>query len=286
MSHKNIILLFILLNLLAIQAKAAPLNIATFNLEYYGRGGNPTGQPNDEYRNPFLSEFLSEQLKEADVIVFEEVIEVEELKKLMLPMKMTCHSYEQQAVDLHQYISLCHKDQYQFVPFQKDGNFAMYEVQSGNKNLRPGLWGILKDNNNIPLLQIVGVHLKAFEEKAAFRLQQVEALTQKLQENVVSYPTMIIGDFNVYQNEKFDFEKKFGEALNLKNISYPELYSYRTITQAKSFDQAYLSNVLTASAHVKGPCNNENHLGTRFQNLDFYNRTISDHCPVLYQITF
>ncbi len=266
-------------------ACSSPLSIATFNIEYYGLAGNSTGTFKDEYRNPFLEEFMKDQIGEAQVIVFQEIVDVPALGSLMAKFNMTCRTYEKQATELHQYVVLCHKQEFRFESLREDGLYAMEEVKAGNTHVRPGLWGMLQDREGHPILQIVSVHLKAHKDGTALRLEQIKALSHKLEKDRVAYPTIVIGDFNAHNNDKDEFAKIF--ALNtskLKLASYPQANSYRTYEISGAYDQAFISDYLNFKAEVKGPCNLENQSGKRFLNLDFYNRTISDHCPVLYQI--
>lgn len=266
-------------------ACASPLSIATFNIEYYGLAGNATGTFKDEYRNPFLEDFMKGQIAQAQVIVFQEIVDVPALSSLMAKFNMNCQSYEKQVTEFHQYVVLCYKQDFRFESLREDSLFAMEEVKAGNTKLRPGLWGMLQDKAGHPILQIVAVHLKAHEDSAALRLKQVKAIYKKLEKNGAAYPTIVIGDFNAHNNDKEEFAKIF--ALNsskLKLASYPQTYSYRTYNVSGAYDQAFISDYLNFKAEVKGPCNLENQSGKRFFNLDFYNRTISDHCPVLYQI--
>src|SRR5262245_14025991 len=51
------------------------LRVATFNIRWYGVGGD-IDAPKPEYRNPTLRAFWDQHLADADLVVFEEIVDV------------------------------------------------------------------------------------------------------------------------------------------------------------------------------------------------------------------
>lgn len=275
------------LSLLSLVACASTLNVATMNIEYFGLGGSPAGEFKDEYRIPFLKEFIKNELSEVDVFVFQEIVNKTALYDLMSEQHFSCVSYEHK-MPLHQYVVLCYSKRFTFKSLNQDGlSYNLDDVLAGNSNMRPGVWGLLQDEQKKMTLRIIGVHLKAHADGRALRLKQVDALSRRLSNESEQFPTIVLGDFNAHENDKLDFEGIFSKSnFPMSLARYGEEFSYRTLQTSGAYDQAYLSSEIIYSAMVKGPCNNINNLGKRFGQIDFYNRTISDHCPVVYNLKF
>ncbi len=272
---------------LTLTACGSVLNVATFNIEYFGLGGSSAGEFKDEYRIPFLKEFMDKELSEVDVFIFEEIVNKESLYKMMAERNFSCVSYERAAFN-HQYVVLCHSNRFVFKSLNQDGEgYQLEDVLAGNQNMRSGVWGLLQDSEGKISLRIIGVHLKAHPDGRPLRFKQVQALAKRLGDEKDKFPTIVIGDFNAHGNDALDFEKIFSESpFSLSLARYGEEFSYRTLQFSGAYDQAYVSSHITYSAFVKGPCNNKDNFGKRFDQIDFYNRTISDHCPVVYNLNF
>ncbi len=259
--------------------QARNITITTFNIKLYGIGGEWAGTPEDEYRDPWLQEFLGQVGFNSDVILFQEIVDVNRLQNLM-GTNYNCLSYFHPRPK-HQKVALCHKTTFGFVKEVIDDNFIIEEVALGK--YRPALWGVLTDNKKIPLMHIVGVHLKARPSSAAKRDKQMEIISKKIGELNDQLPIIVLGDFNSF--DQTGDEQMIQEWLRPHSLIPMEIEgnnTYITWQYQNKFDHIFASESLTPirPVQISGPCNNETLKGIRFNDVPFYNRFISDHCPL------
>lgn len=256
-----------LLSLFVIRAEA--LVVTSLNIEWFGRGGSIYGSIEDEYRQERLKDYISNQLPDSDVFVFQEITHVESISEIMKAYE--CISYDA-GTSRHQFVVMCSK------PGLLQAQKVNHDVRLGKKGLRAALIGEYKVLETT--YKVIGVHLKAGKAETELRLEQVDALQKDLKDEK---PTIIVGDFNTYRKERtnlsFDDTEYINESLGLKfKLVANETPTYMGY-YSRVFDRAWTKNVKGAAASVYGPCS-ENSVAAPFDARNFYNRFISDHCAL------
>jgi endonuclease/exonuclease/phosphatase family metal-dependent hydrolase len=274
------------------ETSSTNLTFTTFNIEWYGLGGSMKGSLQDEHRNDSLKKFIAKELASSDIISFQEVVDVDGVKKNLLPAGWGCESY-QHASEKHQHVVLCHRAGLQFNREPSDDNDIIDVVAGNDGHSRPALHLIVSDSSGRPITRVIGVHLKAFPNYAVMRYSQAKKIGMYLQTVAdTNLPVVILGDFNTYPaktNGKDD-----DDALNIQTVlnKYQKgmsevkgkfINSYRTAKLGSYFDRIYRSaNVSVVNeASAYSACNSKD-----VSVIAAYNETISDHCPVSATLKF
>lgn len=277
--------LFLLLGFQTLSA--ASVSITTFNVRMYGY------VKDSEVRDPELIKFINESIPASDIIVFEEIMDVPRFTKI-LPAGWACITYDHTAP--HQYVLLCHSSRFNFKREPTDDNDVIDDVSGPKKSLRPAVTAIVTDLKGNTLFRMVGVHLKALPNFSKTRIEQAEIISRYLEKvQDPSIPVVMAGDFNTYktdlngqaENDVDLIQKKLDEA-NLKLSHLPnDLFTFRTNWGQSQFDQFYVSYSLISKKPLQifEVCNAAIP-GEGVMNLEFYNKLISDHCPVTAEISF
>ncbi len=287
-------LLLSLVTLLAFSAFAGPKNqaikFATFNIEFYGTGEKIDGTSADEYRDPFLRSFIQDELGDAGVVAFEEIVDPQRLQEEVLPQNWDCLTYKSPSQN-HQHVVLCHGPQLRFAHEPTDNNDIIDDVAiAGNSKSRPAVHVIVTDRQGVQLARVVGVHLKAYPEESKTRQQQMKIIGEYLKKlSKTKLPVVVMGDFNSY-NAKDTGEAKNDEAmfldilnqsgLNMYQAVNPNKYTFRKKKNLSRLDHFYVSKTMTQQSDVDvfGMCNSEVGKGPLY-DPEYYNKNISDHCP-------
>ncbi|HEY5933682.1 MAG TPA: endonuclease/exonuclease/phosphatase family protein [Kofleriaceae bacterium] len=272
-------------------ATATPdqLRIATFNIRWYGIGGD-LDAPKPEHRNPALRAFLAQHLADAEVIVFEEILDVEQLRAEVAPAGWSCVSYANTAPD-HQFVVACHAPSLTFTREADDDDFGYQPLAM--TSLRPAVHGTLREaSTGKPLAHLLGVHLKALPNATAQRLQQAEILAQRLEALEAigdELPVVVIGDFNAHRaidskqamDDWYLISDVFaGHQLALDWIDYPFANTFRDKTdRGFRLDHMWLGHTTASDVTVAGPCNLP--WATGQTAIETHFDTISDHCPLI-----
>ncbi|MBL6989444.1 MAG: hypothetical protein ISR65_06685 [Bacteriovoracaceae bacterium] len=262
--------------------------IASFNIRLYGIGGEWSGSFSDEYRDRWVREYLDNFVL-ADVIAFQEIVDRARLKALIAD-KFDCASYEVSS-NTHQYVMLCwNKFKFNFKMVPGESNFIIDE--SALNKYRPAVYGILTDLDGSKLTYITALHLKALPSGHQKRKRQMEIISARLMSLSDEIPHLVLGDFNTFaQTHDLAMIKKQLLPLGLIQVQNTNLLTYRTPVFSGSFDHLFISRNINVLSELKvnGPCNlqADGLFGLkRFDDLKFYNRFISDHCPILLQVQF
>ncbi len=263
-----LLLILVSLGLSSASAVAAPrrtLSVSYMNIEWFGLR-------QDEARSGKIARFFTDNDLWADVMVFEEIVDVNRLKDEVLAGRYNCQSYSNRDAK-HQHVVVCYEKSFTFSKASDDDNYTLEDVQMNT--LRPAVHGILKDASGNRLLHVVGVHLKAMPDKSDVRRQQVQMISDYLTGRDDGEPAIVVGDFNSYADDEAAFSDIFGDTL--KPVSLREAYTYRTAQYRNKFDLAFVSPEISSGVteRVAGPCNG----GTAAQVAQ-YNQDVSDHCPV------
>lgn len=269
--------LFVLLMSLGVTAPTlaaprAPLTVTYFNIAWFGLGGSPSGSTSTERRAPTIRKFFDDNQLWADVMAFEEIVNVEMLKRDVLQNRYECQSYDHRD-SKHQHVVVCNKNELSFVKAADDDNFTLEDVAMSN--LRPAVHGILKDANGRRLLHVVGVHLKAMPEKSDVRREQVGMISDYLTEREDGEPILVIGDYNSFNDDPEAFADLFGR--EMRQVPIRAEYTFNDTRYKNKFDLAWASSSLEGmiTERVVGPCNS-----TSRADIEKFNREVSDHCPV------
>lgn len=270
------------------------LTITSFNIRYYGRTDRPDEVPLPSERNQHIKDFLENEVPYSDVIVFQEIMDKEELFNNVLSRDFNCISYDN-TKDSHQFVVMCARSKYKWkVDSSSDDNFVIEEVALGSSGMRPAVHAILGDNKGKSLLRVVGVHLKAFPVRTDMRALQMEYIAKHLAKSDNSIPTIITGDFNTYSEDqtglsKSDItilnEKIKEQNVNLEMPAHPSQYTYRSGLYRSKFDHFWKSTDLKSfgPVQVTGYCNDATLL-PKSLNVEDYYKYISDHCPVTLKV--
>ena len=271
-------------------ATSENITFTSFNIRWFGLGGEFSGLPGDEYRSKWLKEFITTNLAASDVIVFQEIVDVMALTKDVLAQGWGCVTYDHPE-PRHQHVVLCHKDRFEFVQEKDDDNFAIETIAIDPIKSRPGLAGILRLKNGRSLAHVVGLHLKADPEHSATRMGQAEQLSVRLKEFSDGLPVVVLGDYNTHPAASTgaakDDEILIDEVLakyeaGLSHVPNPFAFTYHLPEHGARLDHIWVSSSLLRDSKIDvfSVCNSEAKEGARFTDLMFYNRFVSDHCPI------
>ena len=263
--------------------------VTTFNIQWYGLGGDMKGSTDAEHRDTFIREFLDQHFPDTDVFAFQEIVDVERLSNL-LPDTWTCLTYDS-TNPRHQHVVLCHREGLLFLREPGDNNDIIDEVASDPNRSRPALRLLVAKEKGPAFARIITVHLKAFPDQSQTRLKQVEVLAKSMKGAKVELPTVILGDFNAYRsgetkNTEDDkvlmdqiFKKK---GVDLVHVPNPAKNTYRKGYNKEQLDHIWISSgvQILDPLRVWSACNSNPVGKSGFQNIDYYNEHISDHCPV------
>lgn len=280
--------ILVLIFFISLYAKAFDFKIATMNIRFYGKGGEVSGELKDEFRDKWISEFIKEELPYYDGILFQEIVDKKRFNKMMNRLSMNCFSYESKAY-LHQHVVLCLNKKYVLETIPSLNSFAYWPVADVYRGkLRPALVGIVKDKSTgKELFTVAGLHLKAREDHSQTRIDQIGALAQLISKSTKLPPFVVLGDFNTHSAEDTNHRtsdltlvKSILNSANLIWSEYNEQNTFKLPDVEFQFDHIFISKKLRSfSTKVNGPCNNDDR-GDRFEDYFFYNRFVSDHCPV------
>lgn len=272
--------------------KSAQLTVATFNIKWYGLGGNMNGTSADEKRDPHLKEFIAKELGTADAIVFEEIVDLARLEKNVLPTKYKCQSYENSNAK-HQKVAICVNKKYKLLLSEGEPDYIWEDVMIGRH--RPAVVGTVSTSTGKPLLQIIGVHLKAMPNFSSVREEQAKLIASHLVAQSKRIPTVITGDFNTFDNDEDLIQAALDEVGDdFAQINYPEEYTFRSGDMLSKFDRFWVSGAVepVSVPKVWTACNKDIEAtapepaanGNPYENISYYNEHISDHCPVIVKL--
>lgn len=274
-------------------AQQTSVNITTFNLKWFGIGGDPN-KPQKEYRIKYVKDLISSYLVKTNVFVFEEVVVVNDVLSV-LPQGWQCISY-QHPQPQHQHVVLCAMPGVTLNKVSYDNNFTIEEVQAGNGNLRPAVRvDVMETKSKRNLFTLVGVHLKAMPAETALRVQQAMAISKDLAKIPQGRPVVITGDMNTFlkseTKQNADDVDLILKGFNSASTGYvrvphnPNTYTFRSPQFRNQFDQFYVRGTMrvTAIPDVFPVCSATQN-GSGYLNFEFYYKNVSDHCPVTMQI--
>lgn len=274
-------------------AQATDFKIATMNIRFFGKGGMINGELKDEFRDKWIEEFLRNKLPYHQGIMFQEIVDKERLSKLMKKFYMNCYSYEIETRD-HQHVMFCLNNRYEFKTIPSLSSYAYWPVADAYRSrLRPALVGIvIEKRTNKALFTVAGLHLKARLNHTETRMNQLKELIKLIDQNKKLPPFVVLGDFNSHdiadtnnsQND-IDMMNNLFEQVNLNRLYYAEEFTFKVPEVSFQLDHIFIDQKLKAnSTYVVGPCNREDR-GDRFQDIQFYNQFVSDHCAVRTTLT-
>lgn len=274
----------------SIPANAKDFKISTFNVEWYGLGGNMNGKAADEKRDANLKALVTKSLQGSDVIVFQEVIDVKRLESKVVPSGWNCKTYPH-SEKLHQHVVACVDPTLKLMREPSDNNDIIDEVADIGGKARPALHFIVADQKNTPLFRIIGVHLKAFPQEFKKRENQAKAIATYLKKLNSDLPVILTGDFNTFDSKetgnRVDDATLLSATLEKAKLTEVsgEFNTYKTLKHANHFDRFWVSDsLLVGDLHVLKYCQLDEQLPADAKKITWYNENISDHCPVSLEI--
>lgn len=255
--------------------------VATFNMEWFGLNGSPSNSVGSETRTAADLKQLNDNHMWADVMAFEEIVDVNLLETQIVGSNYRCESYTV-ADPKHQHVVICVRNGFTLEKAADDDNFALEDVAM--TTLRPAVHGVLKTANGTPLAHIVALHLKANQNQGARRLAQTELLGKYLSTVDPSLPILILGDLNTFGDDVQKMLDSYAtHGLNLTEAENDATYTYRTAAYAQKFDRMFTRGLeLVSPVRVAGPCNLA---ADDVAEITAYNHAVSDHCPVIAQFS-
>jgi len=273
----NKLLAVILVSFFGLQASA--LTVSSFNLQFYGLGGNMRGRPGNEYRDPHIRDFMEKNLFQSDVILFQEIVLVDQLKQKLIPPEYACETYGKRRGEFHQYLVACVKKPWQFtIEAIEDMDLTGYG--------RPGLAVNLKSKDGQAILRLIDVHLKAGtdDSNGQARNSQLAALTAWLGRQDAKIQTVVAGDFN--ERDPGGLDNQLTAAGLVEAVLGDPTYISEPTRKNFNYDRFYVSRPLREkirSRSVFQACTKSEMGGKKgddYSDWLFYTRFISDHCPI------
>lgn len=295
------------------------IEIASFNVFWFGLGGTRTGNPGDEFRSRWIREFLDSFLRDSDVILFQEIVDVEALREL-LGSEWQCVAPEpiQAPCEKKHHVVLALRNGLRFRPGnasrandKHDASIELtFDKPDYKKRRTSAVCGVLESKSGQPLAYLVGVHFKAGRgsTNSDLRVAQARTIVKHLASGVSqTLPTVVLGDFNTWPelNNAFPVDSngksesdvallnhEFASAgLTLVPNSFP--MTFRHLGLQLSLDHMWVSDpaCVEQTIDVCEMCKEEKGYIARsdrerfsqlerFDNFEFYNRYVSDHSPI------
>jgi hypothetical protein len=270
--------------------EARSLRIATFNIRWYGVGGN-VDMPVPEHRNPALKAFVAEHMADADLIVFEEIVDATMLLAEVVPAGWACETYKNTQPN-HQFVVACHPPELALTREADDDDLAYAPLAMGS--LRPGLAGVLRDvRTGAPIARVMGVHLKALTDSTTKRLAQAKIIADRFAALAAAneqLPGIALGDFNAHRavdtmREKDDwdlisdvFAATAGVGLAHVEHGFTNTYVDKD-AKALILDHMWVERARATQVAVPGACNLP--WATEQAAIVKYFDELSDHCPLI-----
>jgi endonuclease/exonuclease/phosphatase family metal-dependent hydrolase len=272
------------------------VNVATFNIRWYGLNGSFYGDLGSETRDESILAFIDEHLANVDVVVFEEIVDVERFRTLV-DGRFTCWTYTSDGYK-HQHVMVCTAERFRLDVEADDVNHAFEPLQDGN--LRPAVHGRVHDlQTGQDVFHLLGVHLKAKPDSTERRLKQTGIIADRLEQLAAfedALPVVVFGDFNTHwakdtgleQDDYLLMDAVFQErsGIDVKHVDYPAQHSFRNKwNTGYKLDRLWISSdVEVEGMSVPGPCNLDWE-SNQEQIVEYYEQ-VSDHCPVLATLAF
>lgn len=277
------------------ESRAAQLSVFSFNIAWYGLGGSLDNSPIDEHRDNDLARIVADAFETQDVGIFEEIVDVERFKANIVPRHTSCQSYKHDE-QKHQRVVVCVKAPLKFKALPSAPGFVWNDVAIGKT--RPAVVGRVTDADGATIANVIAVHLKSSPEYTSVRKAQAATIAAHIKRelNTAREPVLVIGDFNTFPGDVEIIQDELSRSgtrfLLLRN---PSPFTFNNRRYQNKFDHIYFAGPAEPStfAMVAGPCNTVESLGakspefqseftirTHLDDLDDWNRMVSDHCLI------
>ncbi|MEM7645925.1 MAG: hypothetical protein AAF203_03350 [Pseudomonadota bacterium] len=270
-------------------ALAAPsyesITMTTFNLKWYGLGGNIWGHSSMEFRKDNIRRFIKEELSRSSIIVFTEIVDNELLADTVKDT-MECMGYQRES-SRHQHTAICFdKSKYRAEKYDED--YIIPEVDLGRNGQRPATHAKICRKKGKCFLQVLGVHLFAGRETEN-RKKQIQVIKDNFDRQSRMLPTAILGDFNSYNTTQTGLEKSdmafFEEILSSKNRRFKttnkDIPTYNSGERGRVYDHIVVStNIKVSKTSGYLACANNTNFNKRYIPYYSFKRYFSDHCPM------
>lgn len=260
------------------------LRVATWNIRWYGIGGD-VDMPKAEHRNATLKSYFDANLGDADVVIFEEILDVAMLRAKVVPADWTCSTYTNTTPE-HQFVVACLAPGLVLTREADDDDIAFQPVALGT--LRPAVTGVVRDaRTRAPIARLAGVHLKALPNSTARRLEQARILGERFATHADGLPAIVLGDFNAHRavdtgGTRDDWDL-IEEQLGIPLVETTFANTYRD-KAAKAYKLDHLFTDGDArDVNVVGPCNLA--WETDRAAIEAYFDSTSDHCALIANVT-
>lgn len=272
-------------------SESGQLEIVSLNLRWYGSTHFPPH--NDDERDQHLPIFFQKHYPNTAIFLFQEVTDPLRLEKV-LGQDFQCLTTRQQGSSF-QYVVTCYDSlQLQAINTNEQETFASdrsLDISFGQYGLRNALHLVFAIKQSPKRqIQTINLHLRAQPDHSQFRIRQMSALFDHIQQMSLASTALVIGgDFNSYTKSsngqtKDDIYLFLDESDQKGLILYTEfgLPTHLSYRSERFFDYFLVSNpdwlssydlfpacTVMASAEVES-----------YKNQAYYKKFISDHCPL------
>lgn len=254
------------------------ITLSTFNIRCFGYNGQYFAENKSECRLPFLKSFLELNFSDTDVFVFQEIMDLSILEKI-LPTGFRIYHYDHDYPK-HMHIVLACKSEYKFTDLKTIPDTKLDETKS-----RPAFYGQLEKGSKI-VAGIIGVHLKSGFEHTDKRILQCEAISKFIKNLSSSVPIVMAGDFNSHfkSKTKNEHDDLFYLQSCLKAYFSPNFHdkpTYLLLSEKTQLDHIWVRGVEIQKLQVYSYKNYKKN-----KALKKYYEEISDHLPVKAKLVF
>ncbi len=250
------------------------LSFSSFNIRCFGLGGEYNGRFRDEKRQFDLKNMFHDTLKNIDVMIFQEIVDVASFK-MLIPNNYNLYHYDHEY-ERHQNVVFAVKNNHQVIKKELIPCVAIDDTVS-----RPAFHLEIDVENN-GVVNMVGVHLKSGSYHTNTRLKQVKAICDYIDLMNKKTPFIIGGDFNTHRIESsemdYDDLDYLSEVFSTVGIKWVEnkIPTFQTSWSQNIIDHFFVSNSLLKKSEIE-----VFDLATKKMTFENYYQKISDHVPII-----
>lgn len=252
------------------------LNLVTFNIRCFGFDGHYFGNSRTETRILSLKKFIAKNFNKADVFILQEIMDLEIVNKI-LPEGFKFFHYTHEY-PRHMHVVLACRENYDFKQINLVPNTTLDDTKS-----RPVIYGLLTENN-LPLLHILGVHLKSGFEHTEKRIYQCQSIRDFIETLDAKIPVVLGGDFNSHFKSRTGKEKDDLEFFKILFDSQMSLSFHGQKTYVLPTEDAQLDHFWTKDCDIQSISVYDIKTYSEANSLKNYYHEISDHLPVCLEV--
>ena len=271
-------------------SSSADIHVTTMNVAWYG--STKFHPLKDDVRDPVIKDFIKTDLKSTDIFLFQEITKPEQFEGL-LHHKYKCLAYDNRGGG-HQYVLTCFDtDKFELLDSSEElfsADRTLY-ISEKRERLRDVLVTSFKNIETGHIIHTFNLHLKAGSNEDEKRREQIKSLLKQIDDQDLprTHTVILGGDFNTYERHVEGKDDKVNEIVNILKFGvksgfdfFTEYDSPTTLAKIqKTFDYLLIDTPKEISNYtVHSTCNKPEEPKRKFDDYEFFKKTISDHCPV------